>query len=67
MKKTDSNFDLSYVIYEPKNLEFHPLHQSDVNHVLIQLLSTDGNPPEFMLNHVKIFISLLLRKIQPKK
>ena len=67
MKKTNSIFDLSYVIYEPKNLEFHPLHQSDVNHVLIQLLRTDGNQPEFMSNQVKIFISFLLRKIELKK
>ena len=67
MKKKNSIFDLSCVIYEPKKLEFHSLHQSDVNHVLIQLLRTDGNPPEFMSNEVKILISFLLRKIQPKK
>ena len=57
MKKTDSISDLSYVIYESKNLEFHPQHQNDVNHVLIQLLRTDGNPPEFMSNQVNICIS----------
>ena len=67
MRKADSIFDLLYVIYEPKNLEFHPLHQSDVNHVLIQLLRTGGNPSEFMSNQVKIFISFLLRKIRPNK
>ena len=59
MKKTDSIFDLSYVIYEPKILELHPLHQSDVNHVLIQLLRTDGNPPD----PARFFISYKSGKI----
>lgn len=67
MQDSKSVFDLSYVVYEPKNLEFHPLHQSDINHVLIQLLRTDGNPPEFMTNQVKLFISFLIRKIRPSK
>ena len=61
--KTEKNiFDLSYVTYEPKNLEFHPLHQSTINRVLIQLLKVDGNPPEFVTDQIKIFISFLIRK-----
>ena len=54
--------DLSYIVYEPKNLEFHPLKQNDIDHVLVQLLKVDGKPPEFVTNQVKIFISFLLRK-----
>ena len=57
-------FDLAYTVYEPKNLEFHPIQQNDINHVLIQLLKVDGKAPEFVTNQVKIFISFLIRKVR---
>ena len=55
---------IPYVSYEPKNLEFHQLIQSDVSNVHIQLLKTDGKRPEFALSNIKIYITFLLREKQ---
>ena len=53
--------EIPYVTYEPKNLEFHPIIQTDVSHVKPQLLKTDGNAPEFLLNNIKMFVTFILR------
>ena len=47
-----NTLEIPYISYEPKNLEFHPIIQTDVSHVKLQLLKSDGNVPEFLLNNI---------------
>ncbi len=54
--------DIPYTVYEPKNLEFHPFQRNQIETVRMRLLKTDGNAPEFVVNNVQIFISLLIRE-----
>ena len=61
-RESKSLLNLPYILYEPKNLEFHSLQGSDVNNILFQLLKTDGNEPEFLVDNIQIFISLILRE-----
>jgi hypothetical protein len=61
-KETDSEtIHLPHTIYEPKNLEFHPLQAGNVNDIQIKLLKTNGEPPQFAIQNIKIFISLIFR------
>ena len=53
--------DIPYTVYEPKNLEFHPLQRNQLDSVRMRLLKTDGNPPQFTVNNTQMFISLLIR------
>jgi hypothetical protein len=56
-----SSIDIPYTIYEPKNLEFHPLLSGNVNDIQIKLLKTNGEKPEFAIQNIQIFISLIFR------
>jgi len=52
-----------YVVYEPTNLEYHPLQICDLGNVTFRLLKTDGTFPRFRNpQNIKMFITLLLRK-----
>ncbi len=61
-REEQSMLNLPYILYEPKHLEFHSLQGSDVNHILFRLLKTDGTAPEFLVENIQIFISVLLRE-----
>ena len=55
-----NTIEIPYVSYEPKKLEFQSIIQTDVSHVKLQLLKTDGNVPKFLLNNIQSFVTFIL-------
>lgn len=58
----NDKIDVPYLVHEPKNLNFHHLQTGDLNNIKFQLLQVDGKKPRFLVNDIKIFITILLRK-----
>ena len=42
---TEKVVNVPHMLYEPKNLEFHPLQTENVNDIQIKLLKTSGESP----------------------
>lgn len=61
-----SRMDIPYTVYEPKNLDFHPLKTGSVKNIQMKLLQTDGRKPKFAIDDIKIFVTLVLR-LRPLK
>lgn len=57
----NAHITLPHTVYEPKNLEFHPLQSGNVNDIQLKLLKTNGEPPQFAIRNIQIFISLIFR------
>lgn len=53
--------------YEPKYLEFHPIHTGDLSNVHFRIIQTDGNVPYLAKNNLKTFITLLFRRKKKDK
>ena len=61
-RTTSDPIEIPYTMYEPKNLEFHPLQRNQIEDVRVRLLKTDGTQPQFIVDNIKIYISLLIRE-----
>ena len=60
-EKDIDKMDIPFLVYEPKNLQYHPLKMGDLKDIQMKLLVSDGTKPVFAVDDIKIFITLLLR------